>query len=373
MQLREPDAIAALFYEGVLQPQAWQGGMEAMCSRLQAGVFHGFTLDFSGAPTPDSVGNLESFGLHARHMAEYETYHAGNDPRLAATLRVAPGGVMLDHEHFSAREAQRNPVYADWLVPLGLKHTAGVVVRMEGSAQDIISFMRPRDARPYTANDKRFIEQLIPDVARAAKLRARMLDLSRRATLGLAALDVLPQGVAVVDAQCRIHHANAAMEQLLAGSDALRVRHGRIGCVDVAAHTQLHRLAAAACASPGRAGGLTLPQDRSPRLAISVLPLQACHAWAALRQAPMALLVAVIPGGAVAGMDNALIGDMLGLSPTEARLALVLASGKTVKDFAAIHGCTWNTARSHLANLLGKTGCRRQAELVQLVRSLQIA
>ncbi|WP_369641755.1 helix-turn-helix transcriptional regulator [Acidovorax sp. A79] len=346
--------------------------MDAVCTRLQAGVFHSFTLDASGAPTPESTSNLESFGLHAGNMAEYETQHADNDRRLAATLRVAPGGVMLDHEHISAREAQRNPVYADWLVPLGLKHTAGIVVRMEGSARDLISFMRPRDAQPYAAGDKRFIEHLVPDIARAARLRARMLDLSHRASLSLAALDTLRQSVAVVDAQCRIHHANAAMERLLAAPGALRTRQGGMGCADGAAHAQLRQLVAAACASPGRAAVLALPEEGPQRLAVTVLPLQAHHAWAALRQVPMALVVAAIPGGAMAGMDHALVGDMLGLSPTEARLALLLASGKTVKDFAAIQGCTWNTARTHLANLLGKTGCRRQVELVQLLQALRV-
>ena len=110
MHHHEPETIAGLFYEGVLQPKAWHAGMDAMRARLQAGVFHGFTLDSSGAPTPESVGNLESFGLHAGHMAEYETQHAGRDMRLAAALGIAPGGVMLDHEHFSQREALRNPV-----------------------------------------------------------------------------------------------------------------------------------------------------------------------------------------------------------------------------------------------------------------------
>jgi len=370
MSPQKPETIASLFYDGVLQPDAWQHGMDALRTRLRAGVFHGFTLDSSGAPAPDSVGNLESFGLHAGHMAEYETHHAGNDPRLAATLRVAPGGVMLDHEHFSAREAQSNPVYADWLVPLGLKHTAGVVVRMEGSATEIISFMRPRDAPHYAADDKRLLESLIPDIARASRLRARMLDLSRRASLGLAALDTLNQCIAVVDAQCRIDHTNAAMDRLLSVAGALRIRHSQLGCADSAAHEKLRNLVASACASLRRAGAMALSESMQ-RLAVTVLPLQAYHAWAAPRQVPMALVVAVVPGGAE-GMNQAVVADMLGLSPAEARLALLLASGKTVKDFAVIQGCTWNTARAHLANLLGKSGCRRQAELVQLLQALQV-
>ena len=368
MRPQDTDSIASLFYEGVLQPQAWHAGMDAMRARLQAGVFHSFTLDTSGAPAPESVGNLESFGLHAGHMAEYETQHAGNDLRLTATLGLGPGGVMLDHEHFSQREALRNSVYADWLIPLGLRHTAGIVLRQEGSALDVISFMRPRDARPYSAHDKRFIERLVPGIARAARLRARMLTLSRSAHWGLAALDGLRQGVAVVDAQCRIHHANAAMERLLAVPGTLCAMQGRLGCTGGAAHLQLWQLAAAACARPGQAGALVLPGE-GQWLAVTVLPLQAHQAWAALGEAPMALVVAVVPG-VPAGLVPGLVGEMLGLSPAEARLALLLAAGKTVKDFAAVQGCTVNTARAHLAHLLHKTGCRRQVELVGVLQAL---
>lgn len=366
----ETQAIAGLFYDGVLQSQAWHTAMDAMRARLQAGVFHSFTLDESNAPAPESVGNLEQFGLHARHMAEYETQHAGNDSRLAATLRIATGGVMLDHEHFSAREALRNPVYADWLIPLGLKHTAGVVIRHEGSARDFISFMRPRDAKPYSADDKRFIEQLVPDIARAAKLRARMVTLSRHAHLGMAALGSLRQCIAVVDAQCRIQHANAAMEQRLATPGALGVRHGRLQCAQAAAHTQLQHLAMAACMRPGRAGAFIVQESNRPTLAITVLPLQATHAWSGQGEAAMALVVVTLPGAATA-LDHHLVGSMLGLSPAETRLAVLLAAGKTVKDFAAIEGMSWHTARSHTKNLLRKTGCHRQTELVALLQSLR--
>ena len=83
----------------------------------------------------------------------------------------------------------------------------------------------------------------------------------------------------------------------------------------------------------------------------------------------MALIVATKPG-ALADLDHSLVGEMLGLSPAEARLALLLAAGKTVKDFAAVQGCTVNTARAHLAHLLHKTGCRRQVELVGVLQAL---
>lgn len=224
------DDIAGRVYDGVLQPSAWHNALDMMCSRLGAGVFHYFTLDSSGAQVPASVCNLESAGLHAERMGEYETQHAGNDLRMAALLSIPMGRVMLDHEYVSSRDRERNAVYADWLIPLGLMHTAAATVRMEGDAQDIISFMRERDREPYSETDKKFLAQLIPHITRGARLRARIGQLSHHAAMGLAVLESLPQGMALVDAQCRIQYTNAAAERLLASPSAMGSVHGKLVC-----------------------------------------------------------------------------------------------------------------------------------------------
>ena len=90
-----------------------------------------------------------------------------------------------------------------------------------------------------------------------------------------------------------------------------------------------------------------------------------------MHQAPLALAVLHDPA-APGGLDPRLIGEILGLSPTETRLVLLLASGKTVKDFAAAEDVSWHTARTHQKNLLRKTGCHRQQELVGLLHALRL-
>lgn len=363
-------AITGHLYEGVLMPDAWHSALDGMSNQLSAGVFHSFTLAPAGMLIPESTGNLESFGLHAGLMSEYETHHAANDLRAAATMRMPMGQVMLDHEQISPRAMSHNAVYSDWLVPLGLRHTAAVIVRVEAGAQDFISFMRPSDAKPYGTQDKTFIDQLTPHIMRAARLRARAVQLSQHATLGLAALDTLPRGLAVMDAQCRIHYANPAAERLLSPPSALRLIRGRLQCMQGASQSRLRQLAVGACTRPSRAGALELAGG-SQRLVVTVLPLKAGHMLSAIRQAPMALVVLSVPG-AIPPLDQRLIRDMLNLSPAEARLLLLLAAGKTVKDFAGLEGCSWHTARTHLKNLMHKTGCHRQAELVQLVQALRV-
>lgn len=84
---------------------------------------------------------------------------------------------------------------------------------------------------------------------------------------------------------------------------------------------------------------------------------------------PLALLVLAPPAGAALS-SSVELESLLGLTPTEARLALHLAQGLTIKDFAAVEGASWHTARTHLRNVLRKTGCKRQLEVVTLVRGL---
>jgi DNA-binding CsgD family transcriptional regulator len=59
-----------------------------------------------------------------------------------------------------------------------------------------------------------------------------------------------------------------------------------------------------------------------------------------------------------------LLRSHFGLTPAEARLALHLVAGETLRSAEAKLSITYETARTHLKNIFGKTGTCRQAELV---------
>jgi len=58
------------------------------------------------------------------------------------------------------------------------------------------------------------------------------------------------------------------------------------------------------------------------------------------------------------------------LTPAEAALAKALKSGMSLSEAAEARGVSRNTARTHLARLLAKTGSRRQSELVLKLASV---
>ena len=63
----------------------------------------------------------------------------------------------------------------------------------------------------------------------------------------------------------------------------------------------------------------------------------------------------------------AFLQDKFGLTPAEARLALRLVAGDSLKNSAQALGIGYETARTTLKSIFHKTGTCRQAELVIVI------
>ena len=69
----------------------------------------------------------------------------------------------------------------------------------------------------------------------------------------------------------------------------------------------------------------------------------------------------------VPAVTHDLIRKLFGLTEAEAELAVALCGGKTLDDAATERGTSVHTTRSQLKSIFGKTGTKRQADLVSLL------
>ncbi len=170
-------------------------------------------------------------------------------------------------------------------------------------------------------------------------------------------------GVAVIDAQLRLRHANPSAHALFAQGTHLRIDDGRV----VGAHPRATRdlvalLQSARCASGVRPCVAPISANGLGALELVV------HATeeSALGRCFVVMLKDIC--SAVTGSAHAL-QSLHGLTAAEAQVVLRLARGRTVAEAAAELGIGIATARTHLHHALRKTGTRRQAELVGLIAS----
>ena len=251
-------ALAGQLYEGVMDAAAWHAALDGLRQATQGGVFHHVAWDHraqrvasglaNDAPPPDKV-------------REYELHHAAHDPRISIVMALPVGGILLDHEHFTPRDMSRNAIYADWLAPLGYRHTLGVPVYDDGHVREWVCVIREAGQRPFDGDGTRgLLAELMPDLLRASRLRRHTERVAGQAALGLAALDALPQALLLVSADASVRYANAAAQQhLLAPHGAFSLRHGRLRCAHAPAlQEHLSRSIAAACGLQGPAKAATL-------------------------------------------------------------------------------------------------------------------
>ncbi|MBI1815373.1 MAG: helix-turn-helix transcriptional regulator [Deltaproteobacteria bacterium] len=180
----------------------------------------------------------------------------------------------------------------------------------------------------------------------------------------------LGHAVILVDERGRVVRMNQRAAEIVAQGDGLLIQHGVLRGVRPTDTAALHRLIGESVHSEptnGCAAGVGLRLERPSRrwpLTALVTPLTS------LGSPPNGHAVAAVfvsdPEHSPA-IDVGMLRQWFGLTPAEARLAVVLAQGHSLAEGLDRLGVGVNTARTQLKAIFGKTGTKRQAELVRLL------
>lgn len=83
------------------------------------------------------------------------------------------------------------------------------------------SCLRSHCAGDYNSEEVRLYKELLPHLARAARIQRRFAFLQSLSSSSLSVLDTVPAGVILLDARGRVLHTNRAAEQELQRADPL--------------------------------------------------------------------------------------------------------------------------------------------------------
>lgn len=298
-------------------------------------------------------------------------------PGASARTRILISGEMLVPDH----EFVRSEFYCDFGRRLGLRHVVGTVAPLGAAGVMPIGLHRPDGAEPFGERERRLLEQVLPHLRRALQLRHRLNAVE--AGTGLAALDALPFGALVVDAEMRVLLANLAAENL-ATQDAgfeLKREIGLGGGTAVFARAQ-RRAEGAVLASlvrstalGGAPGGALRLHDAAgvAALAASVAPLPkrlSGKPGGTGRVFGQALILLRALAAASAPPPIGLLRDLFGLTRAEAEVAQSLTGGASKRSVAAERGSRESTVRTHVRAVLGKTGAANLRDLERLLAGL---
>jgi DNA-binding CsgD family transcriptional regulator len=360
-------ATVAALYDAALDQSLWPAALAKLTQLTgsQASTF--WILDSgSGSLHPTFV----SINFDQRAVDDYLGGMANLDPTVRYLL-AHPEAAIVHDEMLGAADDADTREYMDW-------HERSVETRhrlvgqhdLGSKLQAGIALHRARRAGRYDSTDIGRFQRINDHLRRALAIGVKLGSLATQQRLTADLLNRHVSAIILLDTHRRVVFMNSAAEDLRTRIDGIRVFHDGIRLAVRQEDDRLQALLTRVIASQqsqrslGEVMQASRPSGRQP-YGIRVLGVaQSPHALTAFRPAVWVLISdPERPGGPPVPHLQALFR----MTQAEARLAVHLAAGKTLRAAADELGITYGTARTRLTQLFRKTNTQSQGQLIRLL------
>lgn len=305
---------------------------------------------------------------HTGHWTDDEIalYGALADKDILAEATALPDRINqfwnITDDLVSGARFQNSEIHSRFYRPIGddTRHALGASFDTPWGV-GAIGIHRGEHSAAFGDAELQVMQDLAGDLRRMLVIRSRLMLSARREAQSRAVLDRFSLAIFQVDAEGRIHDANAEAQRLAALAGPALIRGGVLEVAGPDADPLRRALHLATHPRKRQAGMVRLHAPTLEGWTLTVTPLPAPG-----RARALVVVKSLSDEQALARRLQALFG----LSLAEAAVAAALSRGEALGDIALARGVTEATIRSQLKALFAKTGCRRQAQLVALVSSL---
>jgi DNA-binding CsgD family transcriptional regulator/PAS domain-containing protein len=305
------------------------------------------------------------------NVSKYEQYYNRIDCWAVKGDSARPGNILVGQELCPEDVLARSEFYNDFLRPMDQFYLLTGIVRKDETVLSVVSTVRPQRAGPFSEDETRLLEVLMPHLQRAIQIHTRIAGLEHQARSAEAALDRLPIGCVLVNAKGMVVACNRSAGLILDQNDGLSMFRQMLCLRGQKENSRLQGLVRSAMSigsgeGLGSGGVMTVARPSQRRdFQILVAPLPPGSPW--LRGVGPAVAIFVSDPESEPEPPDQILIRLFGLTPAEARLAAFLMNGKSLDQVGAELRISRNTLRSQLAKIFQKTGTTRQGELIRLL------
>lgn len=353
------------FYDGVLDADKWQEGLERL-TRL-AGCSKGGLMRMSLNGTDPAISNQVGHSPEAVRL--YSAHFGGCDPLVPVGSTLAIGEWLNKARVLPNGAAMRTEYHNDFERPFDIEGLLGMNLVRDGGHLAFVSLQRSRAEGHFTRADEELLRPTFAHLQRATWLHFQTVTLRERADIASAVLESVQGPLWVTDENGRIVLCNSAAQQAVALQPVLRTRHGRLEAVHQAPALSRAILCAASAKAP-RASWVMLAGSTAAMPPLVVLPLPASSPFGKQFQRPLAIVFARSTRRRRLPLTR-LLEQLYGLTSSEAQLAVAVAEGIEVREYAAAAILSVQTVRGYLKSVFGKVGVRRQVDLCRVLLAME--
>lgn len=316
----------------------------------------------------DAPPVMAHYGFFDDLMEEYLTHYHDQNGRVKAVQAKPTGGMVTDHDVVSRTEMSQSPFYQDFIFKYGYGLNIACAALNEPNESALFGVHYPFGVDPYTTENFRRLELVMPHISRAARLRNRLrISLDREHRLA-AAIDKISLGIVLLDRKGEVVQVNAAGERLLAEARGMSIVHRQVRIEQPDLHRAMEQLVLTTIrqnpVEGGSGGAISIGSPASsPALSIHVFPVP--HR-ASREESLGAIVVLSDSHSRIPSTAHDVVRTILELTSAEAQLTIALANGESIASYARRTSRSVETVRSQLKRTMQKTNVSRQSDLVRL-------
>ncbi len=358
------DCLIEELYRSVLDPEPWKSFVDAFHAALGAWTA-GLIVRRSGS---NDCGLMVVTGGPSTGWEEiYHDHYFAYNP----FVNLPIGEPVSLREIVSDDDLIQSSIYADFMEPLGIFHAMAVKVTLDDGYEAGLSASRQRDAQPFGEDERELYQCLVPHLKQGLRIHARLTAVESERNVYASAVDQLSLGAIILDQRSMVLETNEPAKRLIDQGDTLGIRNGRIYAKNPKDTQTLQRLIdealiARETSTPTLAGAMRADvSDTSARLGYLVRPLPPSE-WSMGDRSP-AVSIFITSSQSAPLASEAVLQEIFQLTPTEAKVATLLAAGLSLNEVSTQLQVSVHTAKTHLRRIFSKTSVSRQSELVRLI------
>ena len=360
------DTILSELYEATINNERWGVALEHIQHLFDANYVT-LILKMPYAQDEDNIGLMVSVGdmPNSGEIISFPYQH-----NLTPFHNQIPDKVFTVFDIMKETSWIDNSFRSHWLIPSNIYHVMGVDISTQDSGILRLRITRGEESKPFSTNDKKLCEKLLPHIRRALKINKQIDQIQKIESLYSRAISKLSIATLLIDEDGTVLDKNIYARNIIDSCDGLKIIGGRLEASYPSDNKELKKLIKSAFDAATNGEEQVLPGAMSitrpsgeVNLGLVVEPIP-INNWAEGKSSPVAMIyIRDAIGKLNANVDVA--RKLFGLTTAENALALKLADGLSLEDAAEDLNIKRNTARAHLRSIFSKTGIRRQTELVR--------
>jgi DNA-binding CsgD family transcriptional regulator/PAS domain-containing protein len=359
------NTLIGQIYESVLHPEIWNETLAQIAAALCPLNWESAFILWEGTNPPRARFVAET-GLAAGVQEMYLAVYAGMHPLSQNLLHYRNGSVVDSHAVLTREEFESSALARDFLKPWGIDRLIAVMLDRRGGERLCLILPGPGDRD--VSGLLRGLRVLAPHLQRALRISERLSTLELASSAAKVAADQSPFAIFSLDLDRKILAANnQAARYVRAG--AISIIDNKLTLLDRNGQKKLIDL----INTPPPAGiafqTVAANGTECPVLGARIEQQKAQQLGGITLGAAVILTLGSAPGETPVVAINR-VAQWFGLTPSEARLAVAIAAGQSLKDYAAERASSLNAVRFLLKGVFRKSGASSQAQLVAMLASL---